>query len=237
MAKDRTRRGGRPPWHRPWEQQPGESAEEFGHFRVYLNLGPSRSLTKASQDCGLSPSRLKQLSVQWKWPFRALAWDRHQFLRRRREQLEACTENRERLLRESADLQRIAGMEFRSWVRRDERGELQLVRELSPSEAIRLWEVGCEALQELQGDAVASSYEQSLPRENIFGQSPMEVAIREAADAAASYIGYGDRSEIDQALRNVIAAWALYYCEHHPDSDSRDPDHCLWPWDMPYAEA
>jgi hypothetical protein len=237
MAKDRGKRASRPPGHRPWEQQPGESDQEFGQFRLYLGLGPRRSLAKASEEGGLSLSWLKQLSVRWRWLFRALAWDRAEFLRRRREELEGCRETRERLLRESADLQRIAGMEFRSWVRRDERGELRLVRELSPSAAIRLWQVGCEALQELQGDAVASTLEQTLPRDNIFGQSAIEVGIREAAKAAASYIGYGNRAEIDEALRNVIAAWVRYYLARYPDDEPLSTDHSLWPWDMPYAEA
>ena len=231
------RRGRRPPGHRPWEQQPGELAQEFAQFRVYLSLGPSRSLAKASQECGLSLSRLKWLSVRWNWLYRALAWDREQFLRRRREELQACQETRERLLKESADLQRIAGMEFRSWVRRDEQGELQLVRELSPSEAIRLWQVGCEALQELQGDAVASAYGQGRPERDIFGQYPVQVAVRQAAEAAARCICYEHRPEVTEALHDVIIAWVHYYWARHPDPDSLDLSDSVWPWDMPYAEA
>lgn len=130
MPPDRRRRR-KPPGHRPWEQQPGEPAQAFAHFSVYRGLGPDRSLAKASERSSIALSWLKQLSVQWNWLYRALAWDREQFLRRRSEELQASRETTERLLKQSADLQRIAGMSFRSWLRRDENGEWQLVRDLA----------------------------------------------------------------------------------------------------------
>jgi len=240
MARDegkRERRRSKPPGHKPWEQQPGESAQEFASFVVYLGLGPSRSLAKATEHCGLGLSRLKQLSARWKWLFRAVAHDRQQFLRRRQEELDGCKETREKLLKESADLQRIAGMEFRSWIRRDERGELQLVRELSPSAAIRLWQVGCEALQELQGDALASAYQETIPRVDLFGRTPVEVALREAIEAGSQSISYSHQSEVKEALHRVVYAWIHYYLDRHPDADSLIVNATLWPWDMPYAEA
>ncbi len=237
MAESRARgRSRRPPGHRPWEQQPGELAQEFAQFRVYLSLGPGRSLAKASEECGLSLSWLKRLSGRGNWLYRALAWDREQFLRRRREELQACQETRERLLKESADLQRIAGMEFRSWVRRDEQGELQLVRELSPGEAIRLWQVGCEALQELQGDLVVSAHERFLPQGEEQQGARIQAGIEQATEAAARHLCYHHHAEVVQALRRVIAAWVSYYFAHHPDPESIHTDD-LWPWDLPYAEA
>jgi len=84
------RRSTHPPGHRPWEQQPLEPAQEYAHFRRYLSLGPRRSLACAREPGSLSLARLKQLSVKWRWLYRALAWDREQFLRRRREELESC---------------------------------------------------------------------------------------------------------------------------------------------------
>jgi hypothetical protein len=177
------------------------------------------------------------LSGEGNWLFRALAWDRDQFLQCRRRELQACQETRERLLKESGDLQRIAGLEFRSWVRRDEAGQLQLVRQLSASEAVRLWQVGAEALQELQGPAVAAAYEQTRPKPNIWGEHPLAVRMREATEEAAGCICDQARDEVEEALLRVIAAWGQYYSDRHPDPDSLSAFDSLWPWDLPYADA
>ena len=236
MSLDR-RRKRKPPGHRPWEQQPKEPAQAFAHFTVYLGLGPERSLAKASETSGLALSWLKQLSAEWNWLYRALAWDREQFLRRRREELQASEETTERLLRQSADLQRIAGASFRSWLRRDEQGEWQLVRDLSPSEAIRLWQVGSEALRELQGTAVTAAYQQTLPKPDFFGEHPTTIDIRQAAREAASCISYAAGGELVDALLSVISAWVHYYCDRHPDGDSLSVTDNVWPWDLPYAQA
>lgn len=135
----------------PWERRAEEPEEAYGCFQLYLSLGLGRSLTEAARQCGLSLGRLKQLSSQWQWAARAAMWDRHQFLERRREELESRQQARERLLRESADWQRLARAEFGSWVRRGPEGELELTRELSPYQALRLWRVGCEAELALRG--------------------------------------------------------------------------------------
>ena len=127
-------------------------------------------------------------------------------------------------------------MEFRSWVSRDENGQLQLVRELTPPQAIRLWQVGCDALRELQGDSVGSAYERALPQGDEAEIERLATGIRQAAEAAASHICYRHRPEVSEAVRAVIGAWANYYLARHPDPDTIQVD-ALWPWDMPYAEA
>jgi len=228
-----------PPGHRPWEQQPLESAQGYGQFRHYLGLGPRRALAQAREGTGLSLARLKQLSQQWRWLYRSLAWDREQFLRRRREELEACSQTRARLLKESADWQKVAQMQFRSWVSRDADGNLQLMRELTPAEAIRLWEVGTQVLEELQGPAVAAAYQQSVPTEpDFFGEPPAATRLREAVKAAAYHICPRASLELAEALRRVVVAWVYYYWERHPDPDSLKVDgSSIWPWDLPYAEA
>jgi hypothetical protein len=228
----------RPAGHRPWEQQPSESDQDYSRFRHYLSLGPQRTLAQASEGAGLYLARLKQLSRQWRWLYRALAWDREQFLRRRREEMEACAQTRERLLKESADWQKLAQLELRSWVSRDAEGHLQLVRELTPSEAIRLWKVGAEALEELLGPAVATAYAQSVPTEpDLFGEPPFMDRLREAVKSAAYHISPSGCEQVRQALWQVVVAWAQYYWKRHPDPDSLDFESSVWPWDLPYAEA
>jgi hypothetical protein len=223
--------------HKPWEQQPQEPIQQYASFRHYLSLGPQRSLAQAQEGTGLSLARLKQLSTRWRWLYRALAWDREQFLRRRREELARGTQTRERLLKESADWQKVAGMEFRRWVTRDADGNPQLVRELTPAEAIRLWQVGAEALEELQGPAVAA-YQQSLPAKPGYqGETPVQRRFREAIEAAAYQLCYRATREVGEALRRVLMAWGECYWKHHRDPDFLDFEHSVWPWDLPYEEA
>lgn len=228
----------RPAGCRPWEQQPQEATQEYAPFRHYLSLGPARSLAKACEGTGLSLTRLKQLSKQWRWAHRVALWDRAEFLRRRREELTRCAQTRERLLKESADWQKVAQLEFRSWVTRDPEGNLQLVRELTPSEAIRLWEVGAEVLEELQGAAVAAAYQESIPtKPDFFGTPPCVQRYREALHSAAYHMCPRACKEIEPVLHRVYLAWADYYWARHPDPDSLDLEHCVWPWDLPYEEA
>jgi hypothetical protein len=227
-----------PPGRKPWEQQPRESPEDYARFQVYLQLGPTRSLAEATQRCGLSLARLKQLSQRDRWLYRALAWDKERFLVRRRQELEACEQTRARLLKESADWQRIARLEFGSWVRRDQEGNLQLTRELTPAEAIRLWEVGSLALLELQGMRAASVSEPAAgPDERERAQARLRDAIREAAHHLSSRLVYTYHLPVEDALWRVIRAWSQHYCQQHPDPDSLSFTGCAWPWDLPLAEA
>ncbi len=92
----------------PWEPRPAEPPLAYARFRLYLELGPSRSLAKAAEAGGLSLARLKQLSGRWQWPLRAVAWDEHQFRERCRHEAQAQAEAQARLLKESADWQRLA---------------------------------------------------------------------------------------------------------------------------------
>ncbi len=127
-------------------------------------------------------------------------------------------------------------MEFRSWVSRDENGQLQLVRELTPPQAIRLWQVGCEALRELQGDPVESAYERALPQGDEAKIERLSTGIRQAVEAAVIEICHHADAEVDQALHTLIGAWTDHYFARHPDPKSVRVD-ALWPWDMPYAGA
>jgi hypothetical protein len=232
------RRRPRPPGCRPWEQQPQETTQEYAHFRHYLSLGPQRSLAKACEGTALSLTRLKQLSKTWRWPYRAAAWDREEFLRRRREELDRCARTRERLLKESADWQKVAQLKFRSWVTRDNEGNLRLVRELTPAEAIRLWEVGAEVLEELQGAAVAAAYQESVPTKSGYYEEPAyRRRFREARHSAAYHMSPHTCEEIESVLWDVCVEWLHYYWARHPYPDSLDFEHCVWPWDLPYAEA
>ena len=70
----------------PWDQMPDEPNLWYGRFKVYLELGPTRTLRSAvSTACEQNrnhavtfPGRWSVVSRQWHWRQRANAWDVHQ---------------------------------------------------------------------------------------------------------------------------------------------------------------
>lgn len=65
----------------PWSQTKGESAIAYAAFRVYLDLGPSRSLKLAwqahSKKNTVAAGHWRRWSTRFAWTARARAWDSH----------------------------------------------------------------------------------------------------------------------------------------------------------------
>jgi hypothetical protein len=51
----------------PADRQWGETSKAYAAFRTYLDLGPDRSLAKASQALHKSVGTLRRWSVRWRW--------------------------------------------------------------------------------------------------------------------------------------------------------------------------
>lgn len=225
----------------PWEQRRREQATAYTRFVAYRNLGPTRSLAQAAEQCGVSLGRLKQLSSEWNWHPRAAAWDRHCYLQRRGQEVEEARRARQRLLQEASDWQSLARQQIASWVRRGTDGQLRLTRELTPSEALRLWRVGSQAelaLREIvtaRAGAAANRRARS-PVEQELDQ--MRQAVREAGRNLVRHaIEYRKQQEIQDALWDIMNAW-LRTSEHvrkHGKSDH--VGYVLWPWHVPFAQA
>ncbi|MDR3458078.1 MAG: hypothetical protein P4N60_11570 [Verrucomicrobiae bacterium] len=60
-----------------FEQQPRESTKAFAAFKIYLDLGPNRSLVVAAAKMGCSKRRMEWLSRKYDWPARVAARDAH----------------------------------------------------------------------------------------------------------------------------------------------------------------
>lgn len=63
-----------------WEQLEGEKTQHYSWFLIYRNLGPSRSLERAyramkGDDQLTVPGNWANLSVRYRWPERAHAYD------------------------------------------------------------------------------------------------------------------------------------------------------------------
>ena len=90
-----------------FEQQPRESSKAFAAFRIYLELGPERSLAVAADKLGKSKTLIERWSGKFDWPARVQAYAAHLALVER-EAIEtaarskaAVWENREQELRET----------------------------------------------------------------------------------------------------------------------------------------
>ena len=60
-----------------FEQQPRESSKAFAAFKIYLDLGPNRSLVAAAAKMGCSKRRMEWLSRKYDWPGRVTSFNRH----------------------------------------------------------------------------------------------------------------------------------------------------------------
>lgn len=168
----------------PGGRLPGESKRDHLRFCVYRDLGPRRSLREAARRCGISLARVKQLSSQHEWDCRVQIWDFVQRHRRRHRGQETARAGRARLLQEAEDWQTLARAGLARVVRRGESGELELVRDLTPGECVRLWRVGWEAQQQLMG------YGRASPQEASTSEYSEEVnqLLRLCSEAAAHYL-------------------------------------------------
>lgn len=61
-----------------WHRQPGESARKHAQFLTYLDLGLTRTLTKAAETLTLAYGHVRNLAAWYRWMERAAAWDTQQ---------------------------------------------------------------------------------------------------------------------------------------------------------------
>ena len=68
----------------PWEQQPGECAEHYAFFRMWLERAPKdRRLSRFFRDNEhryKNRTQFYQIAAKWTWESRAQAYDRHMYV-------------------------------------------------------------------------------------------------------------------------------------------------------------
>lgn len=60
----------------PWDRQPDESNPAWEAFRIYRDMGLTRSLTKVAAEVGKSTTLLGRWSKRHTWPLRTSAYDK-----------------------------------------------------------------------------------------------------------------------------------------------------------------
>lgn len=58
-----------------WEIQPGETTRAYDRFRMYRDLGPSRTQKRAAELVGISGTQMADLSSKYRWVERVRAYD------------------------------------------------------------------------------------------------------------------------------------------------------------------
>ena len=58
-----------------WERQTGEPPAAWAAFQVYRDLGSGRTIRKAAEQMGRSPTHLSEYSARFAWQDRSAAWD------------------------------------------------------------------------------------------------------------------------------------------------------------------
>lgn len=105
-----------------WERQPNETDRSWEMFKIYRDMGPSRTQAHLSKVKKMNKNSVASFSARWGWRERAAAYDAHidriekeAEIKARRE---AAKEMTERHLKISTHLQRLVQVELLRWLKR-----------------------------------------------------------------------------------------------------------------------
>jgi hypothetical protein len=179
----------------PDEQLPGESAKAYQAFRVFLGLGPGRTIAATVRALAKSESLVREWAARHDWRHRAWLCDLHQA----RQQETAVRQQREAVLRERlADLDRMGRAclaFFRTMVRRDpESGEVSFDDRFTPAVALRFLELALRAQGAFERPA-AEDKSDVRPAADLFGLADTELV--ELIDLARERADQHDRRKDD----------------------------------------
>jgi hypothetical protein len=124
-----------------WQRQRGEPARAHALFSSYLALGPGHSLSDLARSGTASLSYLKKLSARWHWRERAASWQA-QLVSGLPTQPEQVAATRERQLKDALAMQQLAKAQISHWLGRDREGTVRLLRQFTPHQMMRFWQVG-----------------------------------------------------------------------------------------------
>ena len=184
----------------PWAQLPGESGPAYEAFRVFLELGSTRTVAEVVRRLGKKESLIWRWVTRHDWRHRAWLWDAHQA----GEDEAAVRQQREAVLRERVeDLDRMGRAclaFFRTMVRRDpETREVSFDVRFTPQVALRFLELALRAQGAFERPA-AEDKSDVRPATDLFGLADAElVELIDLARERADQQGMGkDNGNEDQ---------------------------------------
>lgn len=114
--------------------RPGETAKAYQAFEVYRDMGPDRSLAKASQRLGKNTTTITQWATANGWVERVRAFDEAAAAKASERALESAVTVRARQAANAKAIQERAMLKL----------EMISADDMSTTEAIRAWQVGAE---------------------------------------------------------------------------------------------
>lgn len=97
---------------KPFDRQSDESAQAYGAFVAYRDLGATRRIKDAAAEVGKNPSILEKWSRLHKWVERSRMWDTEVDRRKRLGELKAVEKMRQRQIEMSLLMQGVANEEL-----------------------------------------------------------------------------------------------------------------------------
>lgn len=89
----------------PWERQAGERKKPWEAFRIYRDMGPSRTIARAAASQGKAAVTWEAWSREFSWVARASAWDEEVDRKEREEHLQTVRDMTKRHVQEARALQ------------------------------------------------------------------------------------------------------------------------------------
>jgi hypothetical protein len=139
----------------PWDRQPGETAKAFAAFRRFLELGATRSLSKAAKAASRSVGLYKRWSRQWGWVERAAAWDGGQAREADRARQQLRQQLMERVVHDADQLRRLAMAKLGSLIVKDPvTGQVSPDPSVTPRDAVAVYRLHLDLLG-MKGEGAA----------------------------------------------------------------------------------
>jgi hypothetical protein len=160
-----------------FERQPGESSRAYDSFIVYRDMGPMRTLEKASWKTGKSHAWMQDLSQRWNWVERAAAYDEFMDGIRLDHEIRLRREAVERHMRIGQGLQGLSAKqmnELKRQIEAAERGDIDpdtgnpaRMPAMSPADIARFIDLGVKIERDALGLANIRVDDQSPPKQVI----------------------------------------------------------------------
>jgi len=211
-----------------WQRQRGEPARAHALFSSYLALGPGHSLSDLARSGTASLSYLKKLSARWHWRERAAGWQA-QLVTGLPTQPEQVAAARERQLKDALAMQQLAKAQIGRLLGRDREGTVRLLRQLTPHQMMRFWQVGFlveDGLLPLPEPVRPRTVrhallEQSRERETSPTPSPRTLSLRAFAAFEEAMRQAGIRVAKRRALLALLRRWLWLPEEEVREAPSR----------------
>lgn len=189
-----------------WERQKGETALQYSYFKIYLELGVTRTVEIVQQKCNKSASYFQKLSSKHSWVVRADAYDRYLEEIAYKQNIEAIKKANKQNIELAKKIKYVANKKTQNVINKlkqaqdsDEIDEIladlswnMLSNLIKTAVDIEQKSFGVEALEKAFGHKDETGFDAELTYEIIKEQLSIKLAKRETKKELASSIDFID---------------------------------------------